>query len=278
MGERTLSATPEVRERTAAGGASYDHDSTQAGPGLRLLEALRAGDDLGVLEVCGPTTRVSAENMTWSCLGRDQIQLMLIEARDRFPGLTYESRTRQVGAGLVIEEARVRDVQPEPVEVASGDLDGLPDPDHPMYDDPMFAPVSTSRELTLWRDLGGDEPAAPLNMPVRVTVRHDALQVHDVSFSFPAALLKRALGERVDPFELSLSEVQSAFVAPAEAELTIRALGAQGSGPTPGAADGRRREDEVGEGRRPRRWRRWLPLLLGTMALVAAGALALTTH
>ena len=35
---------------------------------------------------------------------------MLREARERFPGLTFESSTRHVGFGLVVEEARVRDV------------------------------------------------------------------------------------------------------------------------------------------------------------------------
>ena len=31
-----------------------------------------------------------------------------MQARNRFPGLIYESRTRHIGFGLVIEEARVR--------------------------------------------------------------------------------------------------------------------------------------------------------------------------
>ena len=42
--------------------------------------------------------------------------------------------------------------------------------------------------------------------------------------SFPAALLKRALGEYVDPLEMSLSEVQSAFIAPVGAGLTTHSL------------------------------------------------------
>jgi outer membrane protein OmpA-like peptidoglycan-associated protein len=61
-------------------------------------------------------------------------------------------------------------------------------------------------------------------MPVRLTVRHDDLQVHEVTLSFPAALLKRALGQHVDPLEMSLSEVQSAFIAPVGAGFTTHRL------------------------------------------------------
>src|SRR5690242_21287880 len=75
--------------------------------------------------------------------------------------------------------------------------------------------------MSVWRDRSQErQPATQLNMPVRVTVRHDDLQVHAVELSFPAALLKRALGMRVDPFEMSLSEVQSAFIAPVGAGFT----------------------------------------------------------
>src|SRR3954453_2684350 len=145
MGGRALSATPKHRREVPS--------STESGtdsPGLRLLDALRAGDEAGVLAVCGPTTTVSAENMGWSCRGRAQIGAVLDDARALFPGLTFESRTRQVGFGLVIEEARVRDLQPEAadpgfeegVEVADlGEPEGRSD--HPMYDDPMFAAHST---------------------------------------------------------------------------------------------------------------------------------------
>jgi outer membrane protein OmpA-like peptidoglycan-associated protein len=270
MGGRTLSAAPEVGDGAA--------DSCQSGtgnPALRLLDALRAGDDLAVLEVCGPTTTVSAENMAWSGVGREQIRAMLAEARDRFPGLTFESRTRHVGFGLVTEEARVRDVEPEADPDAIGSADDPGDTeersDHPMYDDPSVVVPSTSRALTLWHDPGGDEPPAPLNLPVRVTVQHDDLMVHDVALSFPAALLKRALGVRVDPFELSLSEVQSAFVAPAEGALVTSTL--SGSDPAPVRdATAPFLDLHVADDLHPRRRRRWLPVLLVVLALVAAGA------
>jgi outer membrane protein OmpA-like peptidoglycan-associated protein len=282
MGGRALQATPQDINTTR------DRDETGIkSPGLRLLDALRDGDDPGVLAVCGPTTTVSAANMTWSCRGREQIQVMLAEARERFPGLTFESRTRHVGFGLVIDEARVRDVDPLAGSDDVGDdvgqeVDGEPDgpslADHPMYDHPMHAELAiedrapTGRALTLWRDTGGDEPVAPLDLPVRVTVLHDDLQVHEVTLSFPAALLKRALGMHVDPFELSLSEVQSAFVAPAGTDLTTRTLARPELTLVPGAPDQAPPESEVvdDEPRRRRRWR-W-PVMLAVLALVAVGA------
>jgi outer membrane protein OmpA-like peptidoglycan-associated protein len=268
MGGRALSAT---RERIDTAPIGIEHGSDN--PGLRLLDALGAGDVDLALELCGPATTVSAENMAWSCQGHEQIRVMLGEARDRFPGLTFEPRSRDVGFGLVVAEARVTDVEPE--VAPDGDPDGDPDDtvaldppsDHPMYDDPMFDRGPTSSALVLWRDLGGDDqPPAPLNMPVRVTVRHDDLQVHEIALSFPAALLKRALGERVDPFELALSEVQSAFVAPALS--TTRATPAHDPDPAPLPDD---TEQDPEMGRRPRR-RRWPAVLLVILALLAAGS------
>ncbi len=91
-----------------------------------------------------------------------------------------------------------------------------------MWDQPATEKRNVMR---LWRERAEEEQrATALNMPVRITVRHDDLQVHEVSLSFPAALFKRALGMRVDPFEISLSEVQSAFIAPVGAGFTTHAL------------------------------------------------------
>ncbi|MBO0846667.1 MAG: hypothetical protein J2P22_14755, partial [Nocardioides sp.] len=182
MRGRVLQARPgDACQPDDTGPARRPEQAATDSPGIGLLDALRAGDDHGVLAACGDTTTVSAENLSWSCTGRDRILTMLMEARDRFPGLTFESRTRHVGFGLVIDEARVRDQT-------------------------------------------GDAQTARLDMPVRVTVRHDDLQVHEVTLSFPAALLKRALGIRVDPLEVSLSEVQSAFFSPVGEGLTTYSL------------------------------------------------------
>ena len=53
--------------------------------------------------------------------------------------------------------------------------------------------------MAVWRETSPAHlPPTRLNMPVRVTVRHDDLQVHEVTLSFPAALLKRALGMPVE--------------------------------------------------------------------------------
>ena len=59
MGERALSPAPEETDMA--------HRRTEGvrveSPAIRLLDALRAGDDSGVLAVCGDNTVVSAENM-----------------------------------------------------------------------------------------------------------------------------------------------------------------------------------------------------------------------
>ncbi len=106
MGGRALSLAPEeidMSHRRTDG-------SRAESPAIRLLDALRNGDDLGVIAVCGDNTVVHAENLRWSCQGRDEIHRWLVEAREHFPGLTIESHTRHIGFGLVIDEARVQDV------------------------------------------------------------------------------------------------------------------------------------------------------------------------
>jgi outer membrane protein OmpA-like peptidoglycan-associated protein len=250
-----------------------DTTSREDSPAIKLLDALRSRDDQGVLEVCGETTTMAAHAMGWSCQGRDDIQRMLTESRAFFPGLTVEPRTRNIGFGLVIEDVRVQDVVPsEESETGaetgseSGSESGAAgDESHPMWDEP----VSTQRALAIWRE----DFLTPmrLNLPVRITVRHDDLQVHEVIFEFPAALLKRALGLYVDPFEMSLSEVQSAVIAPVEAGFTTRTLAAPGLGVTPPAPP--EIEVDVAEPTRPRRRRRRVlaTLLVVLMALAAAG-------
>jgi outer membrane protein OmpA-like peptidoglycan-associated protein len=104
-----------------------------------------------------------------------------------------------------------------------------------------------------------------------VTVHHDDLQVHEVSLSFPAALLKRALGMRVDPFEMSLSEIQSAFIAPVGAGFTTHVLASPELTLPPAPVDPEPEVDEDDE-EPPRRRRRVLvPLALAVIALVGAG-------
>lgn len=200
-------------------------------PGTRLLDALRAGDDRAVVAEIGQTTTVMAENLPWGCRGPDEVDTMLREARERFPGLVFEATARRVGFGLVIEEGRVRDVEAEvtrEIEQAEARHPSTPaggtDDDHPMWDHPDTHPGS--KDLVLWREQGilAVAPPLPLNLPVRVTVRHDDLQVHEVRLSFPAALLQQSLGHYVDPLEMSLSQLQSAFIAPAGAGPTTHTL------------------------------------------------------
>jgi outer membrane protein OmpA-like peptidoglycan-associated protein len=277
MTERALKTAPETPEMA-------DPDEvTPESPATRLLDALRAGDDAGVLAEVGQTTTVMAENMPWACRGPDEVQTMLREARERFPGLTFESSTRHVGFGLVIEEARVRDehaeaaaaeaaTRDEEAETAAGDAavvayDHHQDT-HPMWDEP--AAERRAAEMSLWRERAEvDAAPMPLNMPVRVTVKHDDLQVHEVRLSFPAALLKRALGLHVDPLEMSLSEVQSAFIAPVGAGFTTHKLARPELTLVPPAPVDPPVAEPVPAEEPPRRRRRG-PLLLLVALLVAA--------
>lgn len=270
MGEGALTASWETEDV-----ARRDKESHGDSPGTRLLDALRAGDDAAVLALCADTTTVSAENMSWSCRGRDEIQGMLVRTRERFPGLTFESRTRHVGFGLVIDEARVQDElfeEPEAnaVDPAENEVVVVDPSVHPMWDEPV---TEKRNVMSVWRDRSEEtQPPTRLNMPVRVTVRHDDLQVHAVELSFPAALLKRALGMRVDPFEMSLSEVQSAFIAPVGAGFTSYELARPELtlAPPPVQPDSEPLgDDEPPTGRR--RGRVLLPLLVLLLALVAGG-------
>ena len=128
---------------------------------------------------------------------------------------------------------------------------------------------SSARPMSVWREPAHDDlPAIRLNMPVRVTVRHDDLQVHEVTLSFPAALLKRALGLHVDPLEMSLSEVQSAFIAPVGAGFTTYDARPARADPGSARASGAAEPCGADEGEPPRRRRR----LLVPLVLVAAGA------
>jgi outer membrane protein OmpA-like peptidoglycan-associated protein len=230
MGERMLSVSPEETDV-----ARKDQGPRPDSPAVRLLDALRAGNMTAALAECGETTRMAAESVSWSCEGKNAIGQMMLEARERFPGLTFESSARHVGFGIVIEEARVQDaaaVAEEEAAAAAGPVDDATEPEpqptapdstqHPMWDAPA---ADTRRGLSVWRDRPDtEEPPAALNMPVRLTVKHDDLQVHEITLSFPAALFKRALGLHVDPFEMSLSEVQSAFIAPVGAGFTTHTL------------------------------------------------------
>ncbi len=252
-------------------------NGSRLSPAAALLDALQAGDDQGVLAACCESTTVTADAMGWSCTGLDQIEAMLVQTRNRFPGLVYESRTRRIGFGLVIEEARVLDATPdvgdadESDELEIDDGDDLAElgigaaPDHPMYDVPE---PTAGAELQLWRDLG-EGPAAALNLPVRVTVRHDDLQVHEVTLSFPAALVKRALGMHVDPLEMSLCEIQSAFIAPIAAEFTTHTLA--GIDVMPAVTTTPSEPATEAPPRRRRRGRRLLALVL-LAALLGGGA------
>jgi outer membrane protein OmpA-like peptidoglycan-associated protein len=194
----------------------------------------------------------------------------------------------------VIDEARVQDVpldgedghegdeaeqvgegkdsaSPAPAHLAEVPVDedaAAPNPDvHPMWDEPA---TEKRNVLAVWRHRADELPPMRLNMPVRVTVRHDDLQVHDITLSFPAALLKRALGMHVDPLEMSLSEVQSAFIAPVGAGFTSYELASPELAVVPPPAEPEPRMSEEDEP--PRRRRRLLaPALVVLLALLAAG-------
>jgi len=179
--------TPTVPEGSGMG----DQDDVNASsPATRLLDALGRGDLNALLLEFRPTTIVRTEDRTWSVQGEDDVLYWLEEAFERFPGLVFDSHARHVGYGQVIEEARVRDIGP---------LDPAPG-----------APAAAAAEAG---GTGSDQPR--LNMPVRLTVLHDDGYVHEIIASYPRALLRSALGQHVDPLDMAVSEIQSAFVASA---------------------------------------------------------------
>jgi hypothetical protein len=175
MGERALATSlentaPLDEAEDVARRDRADKAPPPESPAIRLLDALRTGDDAELLAVCGESTVVTAENMGWSCRGPDEIVETLTEARRRFPGFAFESRTRHIGFGLVIDEARVQDVVTDegasPVQPADAAQDqgeaeteldreergaeassgkhktakhlALPEPEtHPMWDEPV---------------------------------------------------------------------------------------------------------------------------------------------
>ena len=165
-------------------------DINASSPATRLLDALGRGDLNALLLEFRPTTIVRTEDRTWSVQGEEDVLYWLEEAFERFPGLVFDSHARHVGYGQVIEEARVRDIGP---------LDPAPGvPTDPVAED------------------GGTDAEQPrLNMPVRLTVLHDDGYVHEIIASYPQALLRSALGHHVDPLDMAVSEIQSAFVASA---------------------------------------------------------------
>ena len=168
-----------------------DQDDVNASsPATRLLDALGRGDLNAILLEFRPTTIVRTEDGTWSVQGEEDVLYWLEEAFERFPGLVLDSHSRHVGYGQVIEEARVRDI---------GALESAP---------------GAHAAATI--ETGGTDPDQPrLNMPVRLTVLHDDGYVHEIIASYPQALLRSALGQHVDPLDMAVSEIQSAFVSSA---------------------------------------------------------------
>jgi outer membrane protein OmpA-like peptidoglycan-associated protein len=182
-GVMSKNKTPRVPEGSGMG----DQDDVDASsPATRLLDALGRGDLNALLLEFRPTTIIRTEDRTWSVQGEEDVLYWLEEAFERFPGLVFDSHARHVGYGQVIEEARVRDIGP---------LDPAPG-----------APAA---------EAGGTADQPRLNMPVRLTVLHDDGYVHEIIASYPQALLRSALGQHVDPLDMAVSEIQSAFVASA---------------------------------------------------------------
>jgi outer membrane protein OmpA-like peptidoglycan-associated protein len=177
-------------------------------PATRFLDALGSGDLAAALSEFWVTLTVRTEDRSWSLNDRDAVVRLVDDARLRFPGLVFESHTRHIGSGQVIEEARLRELPPA-----------------------VDAPASDSKALVLdGPQSGSDVP--PLNMPVRLTVLHNDHHVNEVILSFPWALLRQALGQFVDPLDLAVSEIQSAFIAPVGSGFTTVAM-ASAKAPAP---------------------------------------------
>jgi outer membrane protein OmpA-like peptidoglycan-associated protein len=185
-------------------------DRFEQSPATRLLDALGRGDLNAALLEFRPTTIVRTDDRTWSLQGEEQVLYGLEDALNLFPGLVFDSHTRHVGQGRVIEEARVRDLGPlDAIDQADGVEGGTSEGGSSLVRDRDFGKSETPR----------------LNMPLRLTVLHDDQSVHEIVLSFPRALLRAALGEHVDPLDLSVSEIQSAFVASVGSGFTTHELG-----------------------------------------------------
>ena len=193
-------------------------DAIEASPATRLLDALGRGDLNAALLEFRPTTIVRTEDRTWSLQGEEQVLYGLEDALNLFPGLVFDSHARHIGHGRVIEEARVRDLGPLDALDDGAGVDGLAPSD---ADEPAG---SANRSVVLDRDFDKSETPR-LNMPIRLTVQHDDQSVHEIILSFPRALLRAALGQHVDQLDLSVSEIQSAFVAPVGSGFTTHQLG-----------------------------------------------------
>ncbi len=178
-------------------------------PATRLLDALGRGDLNALLVEFRPTTIVRTEDRSWSVQGEEEVLYWLEDAFERFPGLVFDSHARHIGFGQVIEEARVRDIGLPPSSADEAGEDGGDDPSSEGQ-----PPGGGGGSLVLDRDFGKREGPA-LNMPVRLTVLHDDAYVHEIIASYPRALLRAAMGLHVDPLDMAVSEIQSAFVAPA---------------------------------------------------------------
>jgi outer membrane protein OmpA-like peptidoglycan-associated protein len=197
-------------------------DGFEASPATRLLDALGRGDLNAALLEFRPTTIVRTEDRTWSLQGEEQVLYGLEDALNLFPGLVFDSHARHIGHGRVIEEARVRDLGPlDALDDGTG-ADGLAPDDAPGAAGGSAA--SINRSMVLDRDFGKSETPR-LNMPIRLSVQHDDHSVHEIILSFPRALLRAALGQHVDQLDLSVSEIQSAFVAPVGSGFTTHQLG-----------------------------------------------------
>ena len=199
-------------------------DASEASPATRLLDALGRGDLNAALLEFRPTTIVRTDDRTWSLQGEEQVLYGLEDALNLFPGLVFDSHARHIGHGRVIEDARVRDLGPLDALDDGADVDGAEPAD---VDGPEVADGSVSdanRSMVLDRDFGKSETPR-LNMPIRLSVQHDDQSVHEIVLSFPRALLRAALGQHVDQLDLSVSEIQSAFVAPVGSGFTTHQLG-----------------------------------------------------
>ena len=188
-------------------------------PATRLLDALGRGDLNAALLEFRPTTIVRTEDRTWSLQGEEQVLYGLEDALDLFPGIVFDSHARHIGHGRVIEEARVRDLGPLDADVPGDDEDADPGAAGDQH-----AAGAGGGSLVLDREFGKSETPR-LNMPIRLTVLHDDQSVHEIILSFPRALLRAALGQSVDPLDMAVQEIQSAFVAPVGSGFSTYDLG-----------------------------------------------------
>lgn len=137
-------------------------------PAQEFLDALRFQGWTAGVALLPDDVVVNVPDFDMSLTGRDAVHRMLQQCLEVVPDLTYAPRTRRIGSGLVVDEG--------------------------------FVTGNTAADAPT--------PQQPLRVTMRVHVRHDDAQVHDLTMHLDRTPLLRAMGQPVDWGAAILSDIQ----------------------------------------------------------------------